>query len=319
MIICEALPKPQLLLYALIFLFVNSLIFPTSVQAQHNPLFSQYMFNGLVLNPAYAGSRDVLSVTGFYRNQWTGFQGAPKSQSFTAHSPLKSEHNNLGLTLAHDQLGVSSHTMLNGSYAYRIDLGQKTGRLAFGIQGGISLLQDRWTEITTDQPGDAVFQANSPTFVVPRVGFGVLYDTRNWFLGASAPFLLDYKGKDYALYVNNSFQFRPYLVTGGWAIRLNPDLVIRPSFLFKYLKHAPEQIDLNANLIIRKSLWLGLSYRSGDALIGMVEFQLTPQLRLGYAYDYSVTELQKYNNGSHEFMLRYEFGYRIKAMSPRYF
>lgn len=277
------------------------------------------MFNGVVLNPAYTGSRDVLSLTGLYRHQWAGFQGAPRTQTFSAHSPLRSERNNVGLSLTHDRLGVSTHTMIFGTYAYRIDFGQKAGRLAFGLQGGVSLLQDKWTQVETDQTGDDVFMADSPTFAVPRVGFGVYYDTRRWYLGASVPFLLDYKNSDYTLYVRNSFRFRPYMVMGGLVLRLNPDLILKPSFLFKYLQNAPEQFDINANLIIKESLWLGASYRTGDAVVGLLEYQITPQLRMGYSYDYSITDLQKYNNGSHEIMLRYEFGYKVKAMSPRYF
>ncbi|MEM7040380.1 MAG: type IX secretion system membrane protein PorP/SprF, partial [Bacteroidota bacterium] len=102
-------------------------------------------------------------------------------------------------------------------------------------------------------------------------------------------------------------------------VRLNPDLMLKPSFLFKYLLNSPMELDLNANLIIKESLWLGLSYRTGDAVVGMMEYQITPQLRFGYSYDFAITELQKYNNGSHELMVRYEFGYKLKAMSPRYF
>jgi type IX secretion system PorP/SprF family membrane protein len=209
--------------------------------------------------------------------------------------------------------------MIYGMYAYRIDFGEKAGRLAFGLQGGISLLQDRWTEIVTDQSNDDVFSANSPTFLVPRVGFGVYYDSRRWYLGASAPFLLDYKTSDYTQYVARSFRYRPYMLTGGVLIRLNPDLLLKPSFLVKYLKNSPLEADFNVNLIIKEAFWTGLSYRTGDAIVAMLEFQINPQFRLGYAFDYSITDLQKYHNGSHEILLRYEFGYKLKTMSPRYF
>jgi type IX secretion system PorP/SprF family membrane protein len=290
-----------------------------SASAQHYPMFSQYMFNGMAINPAYTGSRDALSVNALYRHQWSGFKGAPRTQTLAAHSPLKNPRNNVGVSFLHDRLGVSTHTMIYGMYAYRIDFGEDVGRLAFGLQGGVSLLQDRWTDIVPDQSGDDVFAANSPTFVVPRVGFGIYYDAKRWYMGASAPFLLDYKNRDYSQYVANSFRYRPYMLTGGVLIRLNPDLLLKPSVLVKYLKNSPMEADFNANLIFKDAFWIGASYRTGDAIVGMLEYQINPQFRIGYAFDYSITELQKYHNGSHEFMLRYEFGYNIKAMSPRYF
>lgn len=276
------------------------------------------MFSGLVINPAYAGSRDALSVTGIFRNQWTGFEGAPKTQSLFFHSPTLNVKHNYGVNLVHDRLGVSQHTMLYGVYAYRIPF-DNGGRLAFGLQGGVSLLNDKWTNIVTEQSNDDVFSADSPTFLVPRFGAGIYYDTQRWFLGVSAPFLLDYKNSDYKLYTENSLNYRPFLLSTGFLIRLNPDLLLKPSLLVKYLPGSPVQADINLNLIIKDALWLGASYRSQDAVIGLIEYQINRQFRIGYAYDYSLTDLRQFNSGSHEIMIRYEFGYQIKAMSPRYF
>ena len=276
------------------------------------------MFSGLVINPAYAGSRDALSVTGIYRNQWTGFEGAPKTQSLFFHSPTLKSKNNYGLSIVHDRLGVSQHTMVYGVYAYRIPF-DNGGRLAFGLQGGVSLLKDKWSSIVTEQSNDDVFSADSPTFLVPRFGAGVYYDHERWYIGLSAPFLLDYKNSDYRLYTENSLNFRPFMLSTGFLARLNPDLFLRPSVLVKYLPNSPVQVDLNLNLIVKESFWIGASYRSQDALIGLIEYQINRQLRIGYAYDYSLTDIQRFNSGSHELMIRYEFGYKIKAMSPRYF
>lgn len=288
------------------------------LSAQHTPMLSQYMFNGLVINPAYTGSRDALSITGLYRHQWAGFDGAPRTQSFFLHSPLKNASNNLGAFVVHDRLGVSNHTMLYGTYAFRIDF-EERGRLSFGLQGGLSLIQDRWSQITTDEAGDEVFMADSPTFIVPRFGSGIYYDTRKWYLGLSLPFLLDIKNSDYKLYTENSLSYRPVLLSGGLLIKLNPDLLLRPTFLMKHVQGSPTQFDLNVNLIIKESLWIGGSYRTGDAMVALLEYQINPQLRFGYAFDYSITPLRNFNSGSHEFMVRYEFGYKVKAMSPRYF
>jgi len=288
------------------------------LQAQHPPMLSQYMFNGMVINPAYTGSRDALSVTALYRHQWAGFEGAPRTQSIFLHSPLKNPKNNFGAAIIHDRLGVSNHTLAYGTYAYRIDFEEK-GRLSFGLQAGVSILKDQWSQVVTDQSGDDVFAADSPTFMVPRFGTGVYYDTRKWYLGVAAPFLLDLKNSDYRLYTENSLSYRPLLISGGMLFRLNPELFLRPTFLVKYLPESPTSVDLNLNMVIKEDLWIGASYRMGDAVVALLEYQINPQFRVGYSYDYSITDLQKYNNGSHEFMIRYEFGYQLKTMSPRYF
>lgn len=293
-------------------------LFSPFLKGQHYPVISQYMFSGLVTNPAYAGSRDALSVTGIYRKQWVGFDAAPQTQSLFFHSPTLNSKNNYGLSLVHDRLGVSQHTMVYGVYAYRIPL-EKGRRLAFGLQGGVSMLKDKWTNIVTEQQGDDVFSADSPTFLVPRFGAGVYYDSERWYMGLSAPFLLDYKNSDYRLYTENSHNYRPFLLSTGFLIRLNPDLLLKPSLLAKYLPNSPLQADINLNLIIKDAFWIGASYRSRDAIVGLLEYQVNRQLRFGYAYDYSITDLRRFNSGSHEIMVRYEFGYQIKAMSPRYF
>lgn len=298
--------------------FVVSILGP-KLHAQHSPLLSQYMFNQLIINPAYTGSRDALSLSGLFRRQWVGLNNAPQTESFYLHSPLPNPKNNFGFNLLHDKIGVTNNISINGSYAYRIDFGEDRGRLAFGLQGGLSLIQNKFSQVVTDQPGDVVFAADSPTFKVPRMGFGVYFDKRTWYLGASAPFLLSYENAQYKNATQNSIYYKPYMLMGGFLIRLNPDLLLRPSILMKYIAPNDFQLDLNANLIIKEALWLGASFRSRDGFVGMIEYQLNPQLRFGYAFDYSLTPLQNYNHGSHEFMLRYEFGYQIKAMSPRYF
>lgn len=277
------------------------------------------MFNQLIVNPAYTGSRDALSMTGIFRRQWIGLSGAPQTESFYFHSPLPNPKNNFGFSLVHDHLGVTNAINLNGDYAYRIDLGEEKGRLAFGLQPGVSFMQNQYSKVITDTPGDAVFGADSPTFTIPRLGFGVYYDTRRWYLGLSAPYLLNYENDIYKQYNQNSLYYKPYMLMGGFLIRLNPDLLLRPSVLTKYIAGSGFQFDLNTNLIIKDALWIGGSYRTSDGIVAMIEYQFNRQLKFGYAFDYNLTPLQKYNHGSHEFMLRYEFGYQIKAMSPRYF
>lgn len=302
--------------------FLAILIFlcglPNNGECQHSQMYNQYMFNGFALNPAYAGSRDVLSISAHYRHQWAGFKGAPRTQTVFAHSPLKNPKNNVGVALINDQLGVTRRTSLTGTYAYRLELTSAL-RLSFGLQGGLSMIQDRWADIITDETGDQAFSANSPVFVVPKVGFGLYLDHRKFYLGASIPHLLDYKNSDYSLYIQESNLYKPWFFTGGLMLTLNPYLKLRPSVLVKYLQNSPVQVDLNANLVVKDKLWFGASYRSNDAVVGLMEFQINPQFRLGYSYDYPLTELSQFTSGSHEIMIRYEFGYSVKALSPRYF
>lgn len=285
--------------------------------SQHQAMYSQYMFNSLVINPAYAGSRDVLSLTALHRNQWTGFEGAPQTSTFAAHTPLHNPKHNIGIVALHDRLGVSSNTSFSGIYAYRIDW--EKARLSFGLQGGVSMLQDRWSEIVTTDANDPSFTANSPTFWVPRVGFGAYFDTRTFYAGFSAPHLIDYQNPAYSQYVTNSVNYRPLLFTTGVIYSVNPYIQLKPSILVKYIQSSPVQFDLNFAAFWKERLWTGVSYRTRDAVVAILEWQINDQLRIGYSYDYSLSNLRRYNHGSHEIMLRYEFGYKLKAMSPRYF
>ncbi|MBL0015726.1 MAG: type IX secretion system membrane protein PorP/SprF [Bacteroidetes bacterium] len=305
-----------------IFWLAGFICWISCLQGQHYPMYSQYMHNQAVINPGYTGSRDVLSTSLLFRQQWLGIQGAPSTQAFYLHSPLRNPRNNFGFNMVIDRLGVTYRNAFNVSYAYRIDLGEKKGRLAFGLQGGIASLQNRFRDVVTDESGDHVFGYNTPAILVPGVGFGAYYDTRRWYLGVSLPYLLEYHNAAFNLFVQNNDSIassRPALLATGCVIRLNPDILLRPSILAKFVPNSPVQMDLNAHLIIKDQLWLGASYRTGDALVGLIGYQITPQFKIGYSYDQAISPLRKYNNGSHELMVRYEFGYRLKVMSPRYF
>lgn len=290
----------------------------TEIFAQHPAMYSQYMFNTLAINPAYTGSRDALSVALLYRSQWTGFRGAPQTQTFSLHTPLKNKQNSLGLLVVNDRLGVTHNTAVFGNYAYRIDLGNDN-RLAFGLQGGISLYQDKWSQLAVDDPGDVVFANDSPVYLIPKAGFGVYYDTRKFFAGVSVPQLFQVESPQLKAYNQNTVRYQHIFFSTGYLISLNPDVKLRPTVMVKYLRNSPLQLDINTNLILKDLVWIGLSYRTGDALVGLIEYQINPQFRIGYSYDQTLTELRKFNQGSHEFFIRYEFNYGLKVLSPRYF
>lgn len=287
---------------------------------QHTPLTSQYLFNGLAINPAYAGSRDVLCGTLTHRQQWVGFEGAPVSQVLGIHAPLKRTAVGLGLMLYNDRIGVSSETGVLSNYAYRIRMPNKA-KLALGIGAGFSFHRAQWTQVAVADAGDASFAADTRGAVRPNFSAGVLYQSPTWFAGASVPFLLahryDVVNREYRLSTER-IDLQPML-TGGVILTLSDDFKLKPSSLLRYRGTSGLQGDISANVIYRDKIWLGASARTGDSFIAMVDVLPTPQWRLGYAYDIGISELRPYHSGSHELLVQYEFGYRLRVRDPRYF
>ncbi len=275
------------------------------------------MFNGLAINPAYAGSREIISATGLFRKQWVGIKGAPTTQTYTIDAPVSEEKVGLGLTIYNDKIGVSNNLGAYFSYAYRFKIAK--GNLAFGLQAGVNQFKATYSTVTyTEQSSvDGAFVENVNQ-ISPNFGSGVYYNTDRFYLGASVPRLLDVKitnGGTSATII----QTRHYFFTTGYVFDLNPDIKVKPSILFKMVKGAPMQLDLNANFWFFDALAVGASYRSGDSFDVLLELQLNRQIRIGYAYDFTTSELRKYNSGSHEIMLRYELGFtKSKMITPRY-
>lgn len=291
-----------------------------STKAQQHPMYTQYMFNMMNINPAYAGSRGVPTVTALYRDQWVGIAGAPKTASVSLDIPLNEKKIGLGFQMYDDKLGVERTTGLNVSYAFRIQM-TESGTLSLGLQAGLLNYRANFTEATTFQPGDPAFQQNI-SGILPSAAAGIYYNSDKFYIGLSTPALLKTK-----LTYDNVAQvegvtgrdLHAYLAT-GFVMNLNRDLVLKPSLLVKAVSGAPVEYDFNANLWIQNTVAFGFSYRTGDAYVGMAELQLTRQLRLGYAYDKTFNSLGNYNNGTHELMLRMEFGHSAgKVASPRYF
>jgi type IX secretion system PorP/SprF family membrane protein len=294
---------------------------------QQDPMYSQYMFNMLAVNPAYAGSRDVLSATALYRNQWVGIKGAPNTITFSADMPIKNEKIGLGINITDDRLGVMHNSLLSISYAYRIRLTSK-GTLAFGLQASANQYKADYgvvdpTQNTTTTPDQSF--SGSVTQILPNVGFGIYYTTDRFYIGGSIPKLIKNSLSDYYDPSINFTNFanrenRHFFIVAGYVIPLNYIFKLKPSMLLKAVRGAPLELDINANLWIHDVISVGLSYRTGDSIDGLLEFQVSPQFRFGYAYDMTLTNLGRYNSGSHELMLRYEFGYsKSKIISPRYF
>lgn len=289
--------------------------------AQQEAMYTQYMFNTLAINPAYAGSRNVTSATALYRSQWVGIQGAPTTATFSIDAPIDNKKIGLGLQVFNDRLGITNTTGAFGSYAFRIRLGK--GLLAMGLQAGASQYRADFTSVNlgSDNTPDQAFSTNVNKTLVD-FGVGLYYSTDKFYLGLSSPQLLNNQLHNFTVQNNNSFdgQAMHLFLATGYVFPLNDDLHLKPSILIKYVKGAPIEGDLNATLWIRDILGIGAQYRTEADISGMVEFQVSPQIRLGYSYDRSTTPLVQFNSGSHEIMIRYEFGStKGKILSPRYF
>jgi type IX secretion system PorP/SprF family membrane protein len=285
--------------------------------AQHFPVYSQYMMNGLAINPAYAGSREVLSATFLYREQWVGFEGAPGIFSLGAHMPFRNQRVALGVLVSNESIGLENNTSLYGNYAYRIQMG--SGKLAFGLKAGFSLAKEQISRVTLHDPTvDKAFDDLKETVFMPNFGFGVYYSNSTYFAGLSLPSILSYRSGGQA-----STGLRTYnlLMTGGYLFKVNEQFKLKPSTLIKYKYESAPQFDINLNLIFFRDniLWIGGSYRNKESIVSLIEIQVSRTFRLGYSYDYSIGPLSKYNSGSHEIMLRWEWRDKVNTLNPLYF
>lgn len=289
---------------------------PQQAMAQQQVMFTQYMFNGLAINPAYAGSQESLSLTALAREQWTGIEGAPSTQTFSAHSPFNQDKIGVGLLVLHDQIGLTEQTGVFGSYAYRI--GFKNGhKLSMGLQAGFSHYNSRFSRVSSTDPA---FANQDVREMKPNFGFGLYYTSNRMYIGASVPQLaeniFDRKNKE-----SNINLVRHYFLTAGYVFDLNEALKLKPNLLVKAVEGAPVELDLNANLLIKEVIWVGVSWRSFDSVDALLQLQLTDKLQLGYSYDIATTAaLSSINAGSHELMLNYRLGLsKSKIITPRYF
>lgn len=291
-----------------------------TAKAQQDQMISQYMFNGLFLNPAYAGSHKYYTSSLLHRSQWVDFPGAPKTYLLAVDGllPTKSENMGVGLMVGYDKIGATEQTDIYANYAYQLKLG--SGKLAFGLKAGASNYVFNNKVLVWDE-GDVNFATRRSAWL-PKFGFGAYYFADRWYAGASIPTLLAYDANhNFSVDVNSaSFLNRHYYLNGGYVFTLNEKFKLKPSTLIKYLPSAPLQADLNLNLLYNDQFWIGASYRSMSAVVFMVEYQTNTRFRVGYAYDLTTTKIRNYSAGTHEIMIGYDFGKDlIKIKTPRYF
>lgn len=290
-----------------VFIFVMFLSV-CGIYAQHDNLYSQYMFNGLLLNPAYAGSNEVLNATLVNRSQWVGFDGAPRTSTFSLHTPLKNKKINVGVTFTNDCYGITTQNKINAMYAYRLFF--KKSSLSFGLQLGVDFIKNNWNLIQTSTPNDQVFMGQYSQKTLPQTGFGVYYKAQKFYVGLSSPDLFSF-GDSKTLY-------KSAMLTGGYLFDISENVKIKPFVLVKYIHNSPLELDLNA-VVYFKMVGIGYSYRTNDAMVFLVTVNVNKQFSFGYSYDLTTSKLATYVKGSHEIMLKYEFGYKINPQSPRYF
>src|SRR5674476_1543929 len=287
------------------------------------PVYSQYLQNGLLINPAYAGSRSALSAFLSYRMQWMGIPDAPVFQSVSLNTPLKNEKVGLGIMAQFMKFGFTKSQSIYASYAYHIKL--EKGKLSFGLKGGFDRSNtiypsDRFLTVS----GDKVFVNDSPYFL-PNVGAGVYYFSEKLFAGFSVPSFLSYRKNASSGSVEAYHSFGNYdlIFSAGGLITFSQAFKFKPSVLIDYSLEKTKkltQLDLNGNFILGDLIWVGGSWRTSEQVaVGILQVQLNPQLMIGFSYDYPVGRMSTFSKGSSEFILRYEFGYKVSAANPRYF
>ena len=290
----------------------------SSVHAQQDPLYSQYMFNTLAFNPAYAGSADVFTVMALSRHQWVGFEGAPATQTFLAHTPLRNQALALGLTAMTDKVGPARQTGAFLDLAYRIRTGADT-RLSFGLKGGVNSFQADLAGLATVNPDQA--NVNVQGQLMPNFGFGLYWHAPRYYVGLSAPKLLENELVPASTgVITTSSEVRHFFLMGGYVLDLGRDLKFKPSFMTRVVKGSPLSVDLNASFLLRERIWFGALYRLGNAFGVFGQYRVNDQLSVGYAFDLTTTELGAYNAGTHEVMLSYDLRFiKGRTISPRYF
>lgn len=288
--------------------------------AQQDLMVSQYMFNGLLLNPAYSGSHNYFSSTLMHRAQWVGFEGSPRTSILSIDGPINNEKMGVGLLVSNDRIGITEQTDVYGNYSYHLRLGK--GKLAFGLKAGVSRYTYKLDELVIWDNNDQVFVGNRSTAWLPKFGTGAYYYTPKWYAGISVPSLVAFDPEErFGSDVNNSdFVKRHYYAVSGYVFDIGCNFKFKPSVLLKYVAGAPLEADLNAHFLYREQVWLGVSYRTKDAMALMIEYQASSRFRIGYAYDFTTSGMRNYSNGTHEIMLGYDFGKElIKVKTPRYF
>ena len=285
--------------------------------AQQDAQFTQYMYNTININPAYAGSRGVMSIFGLHRTQWVGLDGAPTTNTFSLNTPISNSNLGIGLSLVNDRIGPTTDNTISGDISYTIQMNEDY-KLSFGVKASANIFNLDTDKLTPAQANDPNLQNFNNKFK-PNIGAGVYLHSDKLYLGLSVPnFLEDSKYNDNDVAV---FQERMnFYFIGGYVFDVSPSIKFKPAVLTKMVTGAPLQVDASANFLFFDKLMLGGAYRWDAAVSALAGFQITDGLFIGYSYDMETTQLRRYNSGSHEVFLRFELFNKVsKMVSPRFF
>nr|WP_318640827.1 type IX secretion system membrane protein PorP/SprF [Flavobacterium ardleyense] len=299
-------------------LTVLTCIFSISLAfAQQDSQYTHYMYNTIVVNPGYAGSRGAMSLFAMHRNQWVGFDGAPKTNAFSIHTPFASSNIGAGLSFVNDQIGPTAENTITAAVSYTLIVSKKFS-LNFGLNTSATFFNFYANKLNPKDVADTTLE-NFKNSISPNLGIGFYLHSDKTYFGLSAPQLFEnYKYDDNELSLNRE-RINLYFITGT-VIPINSDIDFKPAFLAKYLDSTPLQMDLSANFLFNQKLTLGAAYRYDAAVSALAGFQISEMLFVGYAYDFETTQLQKYNQGSHEIFLRFELFKSYSGLSsPRFF
>jgi type IX secretion system PorP/SprF family membrane protein len=315
--------------------FLTILGLSGSLSAQQLPMFTKYMFNPLSYNPGYAGSADALDVVLLHRHQWVGFgQDAPMTQNLTMHAPIKTKNIGIGLNMSYDRMPRQQSFSFFPTVAYRIKFGDhsdkgKGGYVSMGLQGGVSNWRADWAGLNVDDPNDPAFQNQQPNVWLPNFGAGIYVHTKTWFAGFSSPLLITNALRKRTINEPQNMpiaqQFRHYYLTGGAAFKISSDVIFRPTLLIKNIGlfveknqlgriGAPNEFDIDLAFLFKKQLWVGVAFRSafelGSSSYDSADFwaslRLKNGLRVGFAFDYTLTRIARVAQGTYEVMLGYD-------------
>ncbi|MFH6989700.1 type IX secretion system membrane protein PorP/SprF [Flavobacterium collinsii] len=286
--------------------------------AQQDAQFTQYMYNTININPAYAGSRGVMSIFGLYRTQWVGLDGAPETSSFSLNTPINSNVG-LGVSLVNDKIGPTNENNISADFSYSIPT-SATAKLSFGIKGSANIFKLDPTKLSPEHQGDTQFQDFQNKFS-PNIGAGVYWHTDKAYVGLSVPNFIQttrYDDNDYSIYKDRI----NYYFIAGYVFNLNSyeTIKFKPALMTKMVEGSPLQVDASANFMFNDKFVVGVAYRWSASISALAGFQITDSMYLGYAYDRETTRLVNYNSGSHEIFLRFEFlNNYSRITSPRFF
>jgi type IX secretion system PorP/SprF family membrane protein len=273
--------------------------------AQQYPVFSQYYFNELVINPAYAGAHVQLSATAIYRNQWVNFPGAPRTFSISAHSSVYKERIGVGVMVNVDKIGSYENKNVYGSFSYKLRFAKST--LSMGLQAGVNILGADFASLSLQNPADGSFVPLKDA--KPNFGSGLYYNRKRFFVGLSIPFILNNSLDDQGFEgaISQVIEKRYYLLRSGVVLPLDrmENVKVNPSILLRSQEGQPVSLDVNTAFIFYDVFSAGVSWRSGDAFITFIDLKLSERFHFGYSYDWTSSAIRQFSSGSHEFMLNY--------------